>query len=315
MAIQTVLGDIDSLHFCHSHEHLFIAPGHPSSINPDLAIDSYELTKLEIEHFLAAGGKAIVDAQPLGCGRMEQEQIRLAKETGLQLILPTGFHKLSFYPDSHWIKSESVDNLAAIFTHELSIGMYVNTDQHYPQNYIDAKAGFIKIAIDQERVDDPDKKWFKAAAIAAKKTGSVIMCHVESTAQAWYLYHLLKEYGVDSHRIIICHLDRSLRDPEQHILMAQEGVFLEYDTIGRFKYHNDEDELEHITWMIREGFGEQLLLGLDTTRARLISYGGSIGLTYLINSFLPKLKSKGITEQAIDALMITNPTRAFTFKR
>ncbi|REK71200.1 phosphotriesterase family protein [Paenibacillus paeoniae] len=314
MAIQTVLGPIEKLDFCHSHEHLFIAPGHPGTLNPALTIDNYDLTKQEVEHFLAAGGKAIVDAQPLGCGRMEKEQVRLAQETGLQLILPTGFHKLSFYPDHHWIKQESAQQLAAIFIHELKNGMYIGTDQHYPDTYIEAKAGFIKVAIDQARMDDPDKRWFEAAAIAAKATGCSIMCHIESSRQAWYLYQFFKEHGVESNRIIICHLDRSLDEPDQHIRMAQEGVFLEYDTIGRFKYHNDENELVHITMMIRAGFGDHILLGLDTTRERLKSYQGSIGLTYLIESFLPGLRSKGVTEQELDALMTTNPTRAFSIQ-
>jgi|GEM_PF-5119930 len=47
MAIQTVLGPVSHLGFCHSHEHLFIARGTPALVNPVLVIDDYELTKQE----------------------------------------------------------------------------------------------------------------------------------------------------------------------------------------------------------------------------------------------------------------------------
>jgi phosphotriesterase-related protein len=312
MAIQTVLGPVSHLGFCHSHEHLFIARGTPALVNPVLVIDDYELTKQEALMFKEAGGEAIVDAQPLGCGRMEQEQIRLAQETGLKLVLPTGFHKLSFYRPDHWIRTYDARRLADIFIHELQTGMFVGTDEQEPGEYIEARAGFIKVAIDQERLEDRDWRWFEASAEASLTTGAPIMCHVESSEQAWELVRYYKSRGVPAERIIICHLDRSLDEPDQHLLIAEEGVYLEYDTIGRFKYHDDEGEADLIVRMVNAGFSNRLLLGLDTTRARLLAYQGEIGLTYLIRSFLPLLRQRGLSQADIDRFMIHNPTRAFS---
>lgn len=73
MSIQTVRGRIanNELGFCHSHEHLFLAPGQPSALNPALCLDDYDRSVEEINLYKSCGGRAIVDAQPLGCGRIE----------------------------------------------------------------------------------------------------------------------------------------------------------------------------------------------------------------------------------------------------
>ena len=87
---------------------------------------------------------------------------------------------------------------------------------------------------------------------------------------------------------------------------------LEYDTIGRFKYHDDESECRLIAHMIEQGYEKQLLLSLDTTAQRLASYGdSSIGLTYLLRKFIPLLKRFGVSDQTIDSIMIGNPMRIF----
>jgi hypothetical protein len=68
----TVNGPIWSkqLGFCHSHEHLFIARGKLADINPSLCIDNFEKTVEELKLYKKSGGISVVDAQPVGCGRM-----------------------------------------------------------------------------------------------------------------------------------------------------------------------------------------------------------------------------------------------------
>jgi phosphotriesterase-related protein len=91
------------------------------------------------------------------------------------------------------------------------------------------------------------------------------------------------------------------------------GVFLEYDTIARYKYHSDEDELMLIGEMVKQDFGEQVLLGLDTTRERMKAYGGSIGLDYIAARFLPMLAGAGIGENHAEDFMVNNPRKALRF--
>lgn len=137
------------------------------------------------------------------------------------------------------------------------------------------------------------------------------MCHTESAEQAVWLCEFYMERGIAASDIVVCHLDRRLDRPEVHRMLAERGVYLEYDTIARPKYHGDEEEARWITAMLDDGLEDRLLLGLDTTRARLRAYGGAVGLGYLASSFLPLLRNFGATEAQLRKLMIDNPARAF----
>lgn len=83
----------------------------------------------------------------------------------------------------------------------------------------------------------------------------------------------------------------------------------------RFKYHSDEAEVQFILKLVEDGFANQILLGLDITRERMKSYGGVIGLDYLMNSFVPLLKKAGIGDEVIAKFMIHNPARAFRHRK
>ncbi|MED4599222.1 TatD family hydrolase [Paenibacillus validus] len=316
LAIHTVLGPIhnEQLGFCHSHEHLFIADGQPARVNAALRIDDIALTIQELLLFKEVGGRSLVDAQPLGCGRMEKSLVLAAQETDTHIVASTGFHKMIFYPSEHWIHTYDEAALYEVFVHELTVGMYTGTDRGEPNDFIDAQAGVIKTAIDEERIQDPEKKWFRAAARAAVETGAPLLCHTESCVQAVQLVDLYRTEGVPANQIIVCHLDRNLGQLEIHKQLADLGVYLEYDTIGRYKYHSDEEEADLIRHMVESGYEDLILLGLDTTRHRLRSYGGTIGLDHLSRRFLPLLQQYGVPEAAVRKMMVHNPAQAFDIK-
>lgn len=168
--------------------------------------------------------------------------------------------------------------------------------------------------MDEERMNDPDKKWFRAAASTAVRTGAPLLCHIESSDQAEELVTMYLESGVPAEQIIICHLDRNLDRLESHRKLGKMGVYLEYDTIARYKYHSDEEEVKLIRQMMEWGMEKQILLGLDTTRERLKSYGGRIGLDFISHHFIPLLQQSGITNGQIHSMMIENPAEAFSMR-
>jgi phosphotriesterase-related protein len=52
-------------------------------------------------------------------------------------------------------------------------------------------------------------------------------------------------------------------------------------------------------------------MSLDTTRARLSSYGGRPGLDHILARFIPLLRRRGLPEAQIRAFFLENPARAF----
>jgi len=311
--ITTVLGDIapEALGFCQSHEHLTIARNSPIAGGPEHCIDDPEKSLAELERYRAAGGRALVDAQPLGCGREADMLAHISEKSGVHIIASTGFHKLSYYPDDHWMHSSGEDELTRLFTEELTGGMYLDGDAGFPRRQGSARAGQIKTAIDSEGLSPRYQRLFAAAAEAAKAAGCALMAHIEQNTDPRPLAAFLERQGLPGSRVIFCHLDRAIADMAIHREICEQGIYLEYDTIGRPKYHDDEKEAAIILEMVKAGYGEQLLLSLDTTRARLASYGGTPGLAYILDEFIPLLLRRALTEAHIGSFFVDNPARVF----
>ena len=117
--------------------------------------------------------------------------------------------------------------------------------------------------------------------------------------------------GVPPEKMVVCHVDRQAADFAPHDAVAALGVYLDYDTIGRFKYHSDEEEVALIRHMADRGWGDRLLLALDTTAQRLAAYGGEIGLRYLLDTFYPRLAEAGFSAGELSLFSTDNCRRLF----
>lgn len=308
----TVTGSIEpsDLGFSQCHEHLLISRGRSFEINHALCIDKIENSIKDVLDFKEAGGKTIIDAQPCGCNRMETGLALISSKTGVNIISSTGFHKMCFYPENHWIHTASEDELTAIFTSELKYGMYVDADTTFPSCQCSARAGIIKTAFDKEELSNRYKRLFRAAVESAIDTNCAISVHIEQDTNPLYLLDYLLKIGMNPQKLIFCHMDRACRDLSLHQQVLKEGVSLEYDTIGRFKYHDDNHEISIFQTMLAQGFENQLLFSLDTTRERLKSYTPSgIGLDYLMKIFIPHMIAAGISPHQINLISCENIRR------
>lgn len=246
---------------------------------------------------------------------MAENLVKASKETEVNIIASTGFHRLVFYPKEHWIHIIDQEVFAKLLIDEIEDGMYIDADFKHPNRKISAKAGIIKTAFEKGPLTARYKELLIAASTASLTTGAPVMCHTEKGEAALEIVELLLNMGVPASSIIICHLDRRVDNLAYHYQVAQTGVYLEYDTVGRFKYHSDEAEVRLLFEMAKNGYENNLLLGLDTTRKRMINYGGSIGLDYILTSFIPLMKQSGFSEKIIRKLTIENPAKALQKKK
>ncbi len=315
MIVRTVLGDIapEALGYCQCHEHIFLRKGQSFAINPALCMDSEPLSQQELADYRATGGHALVDAQPIGCGRMAGALQRASRASGVSIIASTGFHKLCFYPQGHWIFHAREEELAQLWTDEIMQGAFDSADGGAPEQPLDCRAGILKIALDGCGISGRYDVLTRAALSACRSSGAPLLCHVEKGADPWQLVRLMQRRGIAPQRLILCHLDRAAPDSHLHTSLAKEGVWLEFDTIARYKYHSDEAEIALIDQIAQAGYLHRLLLSLDTTNQRLLAYGGQIGLTYLLTVFLPALRQHGFSPESLTQITNFNPAQALAF--
>ena len=112
---------------------------------------------------------------------------------------------------------------------------------------------------------------------------------------------------------MISHTDR-LPDRAYHKEILSTGVVLEYDSAFRWKPDSGNPTLEMVVAMFSEGFGSQIVLGMDAARRRYWkAYDGAPGLTFLLLEFVPKLKLAGLSDADIEKIFVTNPANCYSF--
>ncbi len=311
--IRTVLGDIPHTHFGHTqcHEHLFLEKGKSFEINPALCMEDPEKSSAELADYRDAGGSAIVDAQPVRCGRMEEALVTASSKTGVHIIAVTGFHRMLFYEEGSFPCSWTEQQLTDLFECEVTKGMTLKDGRR-----ITARAGMIKAAIETDGVyaDSASEMLFGAVAQAAGRSGAPVLIHTELNADILEMIEFFGSAGISPQRLVICHMDRTRYDMGYHREVLSTGANLCYDSVNRLKYLSHEKEIALISAMIVAGYEEQLLLSLDTTNQRLRAYGADMGLDYILKDFITMLREHGVPMSAVENMTVNNAKQALRLK-
>ncbi|MGH9530682.1 MAG: phosphotriesterase family protein [Terriglobales bacterium] len=313
--IRTVTGDIDAdtAGVCYAHEHIIIDPSFATFCNPDFLLDSVELACGDVLEFRDAGGKTLVDSMPCGGGRNPVKLAEITRRTGVNIVCPTGLHLQKYYPPGHWGEHLSVEEIAELFVADIEDGIDAR-DYNGPSVFrTPHKAGVIKVATSGAQATLHEQRVIEAAVIAQKRTGAPILTHTERGEGAIDQVQLFQEHGASLAHVVLSHTDRK-PDPAYHKEILSSGVMLEYDSAFRWPEGNGNPTLDVVLSMFAEGYGEQILLGMDAARRKYWrSYGGGPGLRFLLHEFVPRLKSAGLSQNDINAIFIRNPQRCYSF--
>jgi phosphotriesterase-related protein len=313
--IRTVRGDIPAAEagFAHCHEHTFILPGRSAEVDRELLLDDVDKTTAELREFFAAGGRTVVDAQPIGQERAPRLQHRASEQSGVHIVAATGYHREVYYDPDHFRFREPAEALAARMIEEIVTGMAVYSGNEVVER-TDVRAGVVKFAGGYHVIGPQASKAAEAAATAHRATGAPVLTHAERGTCAMETIELFGSLGIAPSNLLISHLDRN-PDVYLHEDVLAAGAYVVYDGISRVHYHPDSTIVQLIVSMVEAGFGRQLLLGMDMGPRRMWkAYGGGPGMTYLAKVFLPKLRRAGIATEGIDAMTRLNPADALAFR-
>lgn len=313
--VRTVRGDVrpDELGLTHCHEHAFILPGRSMEVNATLLLDDLDKTTAELAEFRAAGGRTIVDAQPIGPERAPRLQQLASERAGVHIVATTGFHRSIYYHREHFRFHEPAERLAERMIGELTAGM-VEYDRSDTPNPTDARAGLLKFASEYHLIDTDARKVAEAVVAAHRQSGAPIITHTQHGTCGMEQVELLAKLRVAPSALLVSHLDRN-PDIYLHEDVAAAGAYIVYDGISRTKYFPDSTIVELICRMVEAGHERRILLAMDMgPRTMWRAYGGGPGMTYLVNEFLPKLRRAGLSEETVNKFMIHNPAKALTFR-
>jgi phosphotriesterase-related protein len=301
--IITTLGPMsaDELGVVLPHEHVFVdlrtwdQPGYAEA-DPAAVV---ALMAPEVGRAQAAGVTAIVECSTVGVGRRADLDRAVSEATGFPLVVPTGIYREPWVPG--WAHEASEDDLRDWMLREL-------TDEISGTG---VQAGWIKLSAGDDGMTRSETKILRAAARAAKATGSVIGSHTIRGQVVRDQLDILDEVGLTADRFIWIHTQAE-PDVDLHLEIARRGGWIEYDAIGSDEF-DDAFFVERIELVLDSGLGGRLLLSQDRGWYDPARPGGGTPrpYTYITDSFLPRLRAGGLQEADVYRLTQANPFEAF----
>jgi phosphotriesterase-related protein len=294
--------DPDELGITDAHNHLWIeaVPGVPAGLP---RLDDQAAILKELLDYRQAGGGAIVDCQPSGCGRNGHKLLELSRASGVHVIACTGFHRRHYYPPDFWLFQASASQACDLFVTAIE-----NSILEASEVSESTRVGLIKIAC-EARLEDTPRNLLEAAAEASRLTGTAIAIHTEKGSQAERILEFFQEHGVNPQRLVICHIDKR-PDAGLHQELARAGAMLEYDTFYRPQYEPEKNVWPLLEKLIDDGLASHIALATDMAEAALWSHlGNGPGLAGFITVVRARLQNRGIPLPTINRLTGGNIAR------
>ena len=347
----TVRGPIDpeELGVTLMHEHLFVAvlkkvaPNENTSVtdfvlwDQKLTLENLHLARAEkpmadnwvlsdlrvaIEEameFRMMGGGTVVELTSHGLRRDAVGLLKVSNATGLNIVMGSGWYQKLYHPAD--MDRRTVEDLSSEIIRDITEGVG-NTG---------IRSGIIgEVGVEGEPIEPNEIKSIRASARASQATGAAISFHHGgSWREKFETIAIMEEEGVDLSRVIFGHSDPIAGDMPLMLELLGHGVYIQFDNMGRVTVPLDLKPprqthaagrasainalvAEAIPKLIEAGYVDRILLSQDVcTKVQLKRYGGT-GYSYLLETFLPHLRARGVSDEDVRKMMVENPKRVLT---
>jgi phosphotriesterase-related protein len=324
--VQTVRGVIDpaALGPTLMHEHIFIdfkAP--PPMVPPVTAVSvlkpaaantgtgigagltDYDVSLAEVMEFKKIGGGTIVDVTNFGLTRDPEALLRIAKASGLNVVMGAGWYQKALHPPD--MAKRTVEELTDIVVRDVTVGAQGTS----------IRSGIIgEVGVQGKPLVENELKSVHASARAARLTGAPITIHsFGSNEEMLQVLDIIASEGVEMSRVVMGHMGS--RDLAYIKQLHDRGVYYEFDYIGQAPLSAEKTQklVDHIADAIQAGYGDRLLVAHDICTKPQLKQNGGGGYAYISTAVVPGLKAKGIGDETIRRILVENPRRVLTFVR
>lgn len=261
----------------------------------------------EALEFKRSGGQTIVDVTSIGLRRDPMALRRVSEATGLNIVMGSGWYQKVFHPRDMDIRT--VEDMADEIIRDITLGV----------GDTGIRSGIIgEVGINGNPIIPNEVKSIQAAARASLMTGAAISFHSPQLKDEKHkMLDIAEAEGADLSRAILGHSCGVADDLPFMLEVLSRGVYVEFDTLGVVETPLvtglTARVAEAISRLIEAGYGDRVLLSQDVCwKVHLKRYGGN-GYSFILERFLPHLRTLGVTEAQINTIMVENPKRALTF--
>ncbi len=269
-----------------------------------------ELTIEELGSFGLLGGKTVVDPTNASLGRDPLALQRIARATGLNIVMGSGYYtEISLGRD---FESRSIESVTAELVRDVTEGV----------DGTSVRAGLIGEIGTSAPITPNELVSLRAAARAQAATGAPLMIHLDGWGREGHrILDIVAEEGGALDRTILCHMNPSCADLEYQQDLAARGAYIEYDMMGMTAFYppnkvcpDDLSALQGIASLIEAGFGERVLMSQDVFLKMMFRRFGGLGYTHVFENLPPLYREVGIRDTDLTTMFVENPRRVLVFE-
>ena len=276
-------------------------------ISDNYFLDDEDLAVREVAEYKRHGGNSIVEMTSIGIKRDPEALRRVSEQTGVHIVMGTAYYQRVYHPDD--MDSRTVEQLTDVIVRDVTVGV----------RETGVRSGIVgEVGINGGPLTDNELKSMRAAARAARLTGAPVCVHLGGVgAEKHRMLDIAADEGVDLERVIMGHCDELVDDMPLLYELLERGAYVAFDNLGR------EPEVvtpsrtamiaQAIPGIIEAGYVDRVLISQDVCwKMHLKAYGG-FGYSFLLERFIPGLKTLGVTDSQVHTMMVENARRILTF--
>jgi len=266
----------------------------------------------EVDLFKQYGGGTLVDVTSIGIARDPIGLARISRHTGINIIMGASFYVDAAHPVD--MDELSEDEIFEKIVEDITEGV----------EGTGIKSGIIGEVGCSWPLTDNELKVLRASGRAQQATGAPLLIHPgRHETSPFEIIDILREVGADLNRTVMGHIERTIFKREDFERLAETGCYIEWDIFGTEQSYylpspnidmpNDATRMDQIEWLLEGGYEDKIVIAHDIcSKQRLIKYGGH-GYFYIISHIVPRMKSRGFSENIINKILTDNPKSILAF--
>jgi phosphotriesterase-related protein len=291
-------------------EHLWILKNNVARLRDNVHQRSLDIAAAELERFTEVGGRTVVEVSSGGLVPNYAGLAQIAAQTGLNIIAGTGYYISASHPPE--LADKSVGQVEEEMLRDVLEGI--------PGTGV--RAGVLGEIGTTEPLSPTERTVLEATGRVQAQTGTAIVMHPDSFHRTYEQIapnlDILEQSGAALDRVIISHCDDRLHpNYDSYAKLAARGCTLAFDTFGKQSYYltrgrqypSDDQRISTIARLVGDGLAGSVTLSHDVCYKTDLTRWGGDGYGHVCRNIVPRLRQAGVSEAAIDQMLVQNPRR------
>jgi phosphotriesterase-related protein len=291
-------------------EHLWELKHNVARLRDNVHQRSLDVAVAELQRFKSVGGQTIVEVSSGGLVPNYVGLAQIATRTGVNIIAGTGYYIGASHPPE----------LAAKSVGQVEEEMLRDVLEGIPGTGV--RAGVLGEIGTTEPLSPTERIVLEATGRVQAQTGTAIVVHPDSVHRTYEQIarnlDILEKAGAALDRVVISHCDDRLHvNYDSYAKLVARGCTLAFDTFGKQTYYatrarqypSDDQRIATIVRLVGDGLAGSVTMAHDVCYKTDLTRWGGDGYSHVCRNIIPRLKQSGVSEAAIQQMMVENPRR------